>query len=259
MVTMTPLKNIFPVFPFLVFLLLAGCGAVLVNEGSKQEPLTDGLRNPAENQPKVNVLPEQKIVGDFEDGSANMNPKLFGSPSGKWNAFSYGGNTITMPFVVPGGANGTKMAAHIWGTLTNKGDGTYPSFTLQGQLKSSGAYDASAFDGISFYYKCPPDDQASTRRFTVPIKQTLPTSNGGTCSDQCYNHFGADLSVSGDWIQKKFSFSDLKRQSGWGSPVTPPDFTDHLKDIVFIQWDNNAQNTAGTFHIDYWVDEVEFF
>jgi len=243
----------------LALLLMAGCGAVLVNEGSKQEPLTDGLRNPSENKPKVTVPAEAKVIGDFEDGTNHMNPKLYGAPSGAWNGFSYGGNTITMPFIVAGGANGTKMAAHIYGTLTNKGDGTYPSFTLQGQFLPSGAYDASVFNGIKFYYKCPSDDQASTRRFTIPIKATLPTSSGGTCTGQCYNHFGADLSVTGDWVQKSFSFSDLKRQSGWGDPVNPPDFTDQLTNIISVQWDHNAQNTAGTFHIDYWVDEVEFF
>jgi len=224
----------------------------------KQEPLTDGLKNPSENKPKVQVPAEAKIIGNFEDGTNHMSSKLYGAPAGVWNAFSYGGNTITMPFIVSGGANGSKMAAHIYGTLTNKGDGSYPSFTLQGQFTPSGPYDASAFQGIRFYYKCPVVDQASTRRFSIPIRATLPTSAGGTCSDQCYNHFGADLST-GDWSQKTFSFSDLKRQAGWGSPVNPPDFTDHLNEIMGIQWDHNDQNTAGTYHIDYWVDEVEFF
>lgn len=239
--------------------LLAGCGAVLVNEGSKQEPLTEGLKNPAENQPKVDVPADQKVICNFEDGSSNMNPKLYGAPSGRWNAFSYSGNTVNMPFVVQGGANGTKMAAHIWGTLVDKGDGSYPAFTLQGMFKSSGFYDASMFQGIRFYYKCPPSDKSLQRRFSVPIAETLPTSNGGTCSDQCYNHFGADLSTEGDWALKSYAFTDLKRQSGWGSPVTPPDFTDHLKEIKTIEWSNSAQNKAGSYPIDYWVDEVEFF
>jgi hypothetical protein len=221
--------------------------------------LTDGLKNPAENQPKVNVLPEQKVVGDFEDGSMNLNPKLYGAPSGKWNAFSYAGNTINTPFIVPGGANGTKMAAHIWGTLTNKGDGSYPAFTLQAMFKDSGYFDASMFQGLKFYYKCPADDKALQRRFSVTLKVTLPTSNGGSCTDQCYNHFGADLSMTGDWSLKSYAFTDLKRQSGWGSPVTPPDFTDHLTELKGFEWSHNSQNTAGSYPIDYWVDEVEFF
>ena len=240
-----------------VAVLSISCGAVLVNQGSKNEPLTDGLRNPADLAAKVNVPADQKVISNFEDGSTNMSSKLYGG-GGAWNAVISGG-TIATPFVVSGGANGTAMAVHFVGTLTNKGDGQYPSFTLQGMLKQSGTYDASMFDGIRFYYKCPADDKAPTRRFNITIPATLPASNGGTCSDQCYNHFGADLSMTGDWVQKTFSFSDLKRQPGWGSIVTPPDFTDHLKELKTIEWTHNAGNTAGSYPIDYWVDEVEFF
>lgn len=239
-------------------LFLGGCGAVLVNEGSKNEPLTDGLKNPEAAQVKIKVPDEQKVIGDFENGSTSMNPKLFGDPSGMWYIES--GANVNMPFVVPGGANGTKMAVHVSGTLHNKGDNSYPAFALQGLFKSTGYYDASNFDGIRYYYKCPADDKAPTRRFNVPIGQTLPTNNGGTCTDGCYNHFGYDLSPTGDnWKLITLNFKDLTRQSGWGSPVAPPDFTDHLKEIRFIEWTHNAQNTAGDYPIDYWVDEVEFF
>ncbi len=255
---MIPFKNYF-ILGSVAILFLAGCGAVFVNKGSKDEPLMDGLRNPADMVAKVIVPADQKNVGDFEDGSKNLNTKLYGGNGGTWNAFAYAGNTINDPYIVSGGANGTKMAVHIFGTLTNKGDGQYPAFTLQCKLKQSGAYDASMFQGIRFYYKCPSSDKALTRRFSVPIAATLPTSNGGTCSDGCYNHFGADLSVTGDWAQKTYAFGDLKRGSGWGSPVTPPDFTDHLKELITIEWNHNAQNTAGSYDIDYWVDEVEFF
>lgn len=253
------LSRTFSTFSLCAALFVTGCGALLVNEGSKQEPLTEGLRNPSDNKPKVTVAADQMVIGNFDDGSTKMSSKLFGSGSGSWNAFAYGGNSITQPYIASGGANGTAMAAHIYGTLTNKGDNSYPSFTLQGKLKESGAYDGSNFQGIRFYYKSPTSDQALTRRFTMPIPATLPTSNGGTCSDGCYNHFGADLSPSSDWTQKSLSFSDLKRQSGWGSAVNPPDFADHLRELSQLQWDHNAQNNAGTYVIDYWVDEVEFF
>lgn len=243
----------------LALLLMAGCGAVLVNEGSKQEPLTDGLRNPSESKPKANVSAEQKVISNFEDGSTNMNPKLFGDPSGHWNAFAGTGNTVNNPFVVSGGANGTSMAAHLFGTLINKGDGSYPAFTLQGMFKDSGTYDASNFQGIRFYYKCPASDKATARRFNISIPATLPTSNGGTCTDGCYNHYGADLSPTGDWSLISYAFGDLKRQSGWGSPVNPPDFTEHLKEFKTIEWSHNSGNTAGSYPIDFWVDEVEFF
>jgi hypothetical protein len=240
-------------------LLTAGCGALLVNEGAKEESLTDGLRNPAELKPKVHVPPDEKVICDFEDGSTNMNPKLYGSSTGAWNAFANGGNNLNNPWVVEGGADGTKMAAHLFGTLVNKGDGVYPSFTLQGRLQKSGTFDASMFKGISFYYKCPADDTVLNRRFNMPIPETLPSSNGGTCSSDCYNHFGAGLAVTGDWTKKSIDFSDLKRQPGWGSPVTPPDFTDHLTELTTIEWQDDSGNTAGNYHVDFWVDQVEFY
>jgi len=254
---MNPFKE--SVFLLVSLTLLTGCGAVLVNEGAKEEPLTDGLRNPAAMKAKVNVPAEQKIVGNFDDGSTNMNSKLFGSGDGTWSAFSYGGNTVNNPFVVAGGAKGTSMAVHLFGTLVNKGDGQYPAFTLQGKLKSSGYYDASAFSGVRFHYKSPSSDKAPGQRFKFTIGATLPTSNGGTCVDGCYNHFGADLKTSADWTQNSYSFNDLKRQSGWGGAVIPPDLVDHLKEVVGLEWSHDAGNTAGSYPIDYWVDEVEFF
>jgi len=241
-----------------VMVLSIGCGGLLVNEGSKLEPLTDGLRDPNSLKAKVVVPPGRNITGGFEAGT-NVSPLLFGSSKGVWNAFSYGGNTVNTPFVVAGGANGTGMSARIWGTLNNKGDNSYPAFSLQGQLRDSGYFDASAFNGIRFYYKCPVTDQAKERRFKIPIAGTLPTSGGGTCTDNCYNHFGADLSVTPDWTLKSYSFSDMKRLPGWGSPVSPPDFVDHLSKVVFLQWDHGNGNDAGSFNIDFWVDEVEFF
>ena len=253
------LKKPFYILGLFASVLLTGCGAILVNEGSKEEPLTDGLKNPAAMQPKVNVPADQKIVGNFDDGSTSINSKLYGAGGGIWSVFAGGGNTVNNPYVVAGGAKGTAMAAHLFGTLVNKGDNTYPSFTLQGKLKQSGYYDASAFSGIRFYYKSPSEDKAPAQRFKFTIAATLPTSNGGTCADGCYNHFGADLSTAADWELKSYSFSDLKRGSGWGSAVIPPDLVDHLKEVVGLEWSHDSGNTAGSFPIDYWVDEVEFF
>lgn len=238
---------------------LTGCGAVFVNLGAKNEPLVDGLKDSSTMKAKVVVSAEQRLVSNFEDGTTNVNPKLINGGGGSWNAFSYAGNTVNNPFVMDGGANGTKKSAHLFGTLTNKGDNSYPSFTLVMKPKSSGFYDASAFSGISFYYKCPTADQTLYRRLTIPIGATLPTSAGGSCQDGCYNHFGVDLSSSAEWVLVKKAFNDFKRSPGWGSPVNPPDFTDHLNEIVDFEWNNSTGNTAGTAGVDFWVDEVEFY
>ncbi|HTC21864.1 MAG TPA: hypothetical protein VK859_13495 [bacterium] len=247
------------VFGFAAISLLAGCGAVFVNEGSKYASLGLGLQNADANKPKVNVPPEACVISNFDDGSKNINPKLYGGASGSWSTSSFGGNTVNSDFVVTGGANGTKMAAHVFGDLVDQGNATYPDFTLQGKFRDSGYYDASAFTGIKFYYKCPADDVSMKRRFGIGTAATLPGSDGGTCQSDCYNNFGAMMDPSNDWALKNYAFADLKREAGWGSPVTPPDLTDHLKEFIYIKWANSGDNHAGTYKIDYWVDEIEFY
>lgn len=253
---MAPTKVTFAVLFLAVVSILAGCGAVLINEGSKLESLSDGLKNPASQTAKVIVPADQRLIGNFDDGSTHMNPSLYGAKAGLWSVSTYSG-TIDTPFIVPGGANGTPMAAHVSGTLL--GNNTYPSFTLTGKLKPSGYYDASPFTGIRFYYKEPSDDQAAGLRFSVPIASTVPISSGGICTDGCNNNFGVDLSKTDNWVKKDLAFGDMKRGAGWGSVVSPPDLTDHLREIVDIDWSNGSGNAVGTFKIDYWVDEVEFY
>jgi hypothetical protein len=237
---------------------LTGCGAIFINEGSKEYSRTDNLQNPDENKPKVIVPPEQCRISDFQDSSTDVNSKLFGASGGTWIAFSFGGNTVNSPFLVPGGANGDKMAAHIYGTLTDKGDASYPSFTLSCQFTQSGLYDASNFTGIKFYYKCSSKDQALKRRLALGTAPTLPASAGGNCAANCFDHFGTALHSSEDWAVYNLKFTDLTRE-GWGAPVTPPDLVDHLKEFINISWNNSANNTAGSYPIDFWVDDVEFF
>ncbi len=243
---------------FLVF-LLAGCGAVFINPGSSQSSLREGLSNPDLNKVKVAVPHDQSVICNFDDGTKNTNSKLYGKSGGTWFDFSEGGNVPNAVFIVPGGANGSAMAAHIFGSLTDKGDKSYPAFSIQGKFTASGNYDASAFNGIQFYYKCPADDQAVKRRFVIATVPTLPSENGGTCVSDCYNHFGAMMSQTNDWKLCSYKFTELTREQGWGSPVTPPDLIDHLKEFVYLEWDQSGDNNAGTYAIDYWVDEVEFF
>ncbi len=236
--------------------LLAGCGAVFVNEGSKNAFLAEGLRNPAK-PPKPELSRVSRLVGDFEDGTSNMNPKLYSSNEGAW--LPSNGADILSGFVAQGGANGTNKAAHMAGAVVDSGDFSYPAVVLQGKFHTQGPYDASLFNGIRFYYKCPPEDKAHRRRFAIAIAPTVPTSEGGTCLDQCGNHYGTSLNPTSDWVQLSFKFGDLAREQGWGSTVTPPNLPDHLMDFMYLRWEHGANNVKGTFRMDYWVDEVEFF
>ncbi len=237
----------------------AGCGAVFINHGSKNATLALDLAPPKAIKPNVKVTQEQKVIGNFEDGTKNINRKLYGNPDGVWTALSWAGNTVSGDFVVAGGANNTKMSAHVFGTLVDRGNSLYPGFMLMAKFRNKGYYDASPFSGIRFYYKCPLDDISPKRRFSIATAPTTPSSGGGTCERGCWNHYGADLAASDEWELKSCNFADLKRESGWGSPVMPPDLTDHLAEFLDIQWVNSGVNVPASINIDYWVDEVEFF
>jgi hypothetical protein len=252
-------RAFFSLFILTGVFLLAGCGAVFVNEGSKNAMVADGISNPNKETKKAAVAAEQLVIANFEDGSKKGNPKLHNSDSAEWVTMTWAGNTVSSDFVVAGGANGTKMAAHVFGTLVDKGDFKYPEFDLQCTFKNKEMYDASDFSGIKFYWKCPSDDQGIKRRFAIAIAPTLPASDGGICEDNCYNHYGANLKPAADWVLMSYGFSDLTREAGWGGPVAPPDFTEHLKEFIYMKWVDAANNAAGTFNINYWVDEVEFF
>src|SRR5690242_8581853 len=100
-----------PFFLLSALFLCAGCGAVFINEGSKNYSLTEGLVNPAANPPKKLDVPRaQRIVNNFEEGGKSTSSKLFGGGGGMWLAITFGGNTISSDFAADGGANGTPKA-----------------------------------------------------------------------------------------------------------------------------------------------------
>ena len=238
-------------------LLLAGCGAVFINQGSRNNAYGENIVDP--NKPQRNLVPaENQVIADFEDGTKSMNPVLLGAGLGSFTAYSPQG-IIPFNFISAAGANGTKMAAHLTGTLWDRGNGVYSSFALMGKFKVNGYFDASAFHGIKFYYKCTSADRAPRRRFGIGIASTVPAALGGVCLQKCGNDYGANLKPADDWQALSYDFSDLKREDGWGESVDPPDLTDHLKEIVYIKWDHGTTNVAGTYNVDYWVDEVEFY
>jgi len=84
-------------------------------------------------------------------------------------------------------------------------------------------------------------------------------ADGGVCTDQCGNHFGVFLKPTLDWTLESFDLKSLTREEGWGATLDSDDFMDHLKEVVYIKWENGTSNVPGLYHIDYWVDQVEFY
>ncbi|HEY5039398.1 MAG TPA: hypothetical protein VIJ93_10030, partial [bacterium] len=104
--------------------------------------------------PAPNTFSDPSVVINFNSGATTTNPALFeiGAPgntivtSGAW---SQSNNGVLVPLTIAGpGANGTAMASHVTTTVTDLGNGAYPSIQLQGILDgNSKTYNASFFTG----------------------------------------------------------------------------------------------------------------
>ncbi len=238
--------------------LLAGCGVVFINKGSKNNAYAEYIRDP-KVATKQSLPSDNLKISSFNDGSKFMNALLYGAGLGFWTVIATEGNVANNVFIGPGGVEGSaSKAAHVTGYLADKGDASYPTLSLEGHFRRSGYYyDLSPFKGVRFYYKS--NDKAGRRKFEFGIASTVPSADGGVCVDQCNNHFGITLSPSADWSLKSYAFSDLVREDGWGATLESADFADHLREVVYIKWESGTSNIAGTYLIDYWVDKVEFY
>jgi endoglucanase len=194
--------------------------------------------------------PPDFAIDDAEDD--NNQVLLRGGRSGYWYTFvDKAGSTITPPSQVtflmsPGGARGSRYAARMMGKVSAAGQ---PIFAGMGFsfTDPKAAYDASAFSGVSFYAKVGLGATANVR-LKVPDANTDPA--GKVCSE-CFNDFGVDLTLTGDWQKYLAPFAAMKQMDGWGAPH--PAAIDKSK-IFGLQW----QVTQPGASYDVWVDDVQF-
>lgn len=161
---------------------------------------------------------------------------------------------VTFEGIVSPGANGTAHAYQMSGPVT----GSICQMIIKLDTGSaSGYYNASLFKGVQFYMRVMPDDTCTSRQFSIPIAQTMPVTNGGTCLSGCYDHFGYTYQgTGGNWQLYALNFSSLTRSS-YGSAVNPPTLTgSNLAQFVQLQW---QQNGGGSSNADFGIDEVQFY
>ena len=219
---------------------------------------------------------------DFEH-SDQVNPNLLGAQGnagaskilwGGGGLEASGGVTQDLvkqhfPLIVPIPASmpdGTPTGCHVYEVFQDLGNAIYPSNQLRVKPTALGYFDASPFSGIKFLLNIQSGDDALKRRFSIGVAQTLPTGDpdgGATCDNSnngCNNNFGAMLSnTNGSWTTESYLFSDLTRES-FGNPTTPSTFSGiNLKQVIRLVWEEGRNNSAGTCHVDYWLDQVEFF
>jgi len=215
----------------------------------KVDPTSAATRDSAEGK----ACPATEgIISDGEANSNQVNP-LKGR-GGYWYVFAdkQGSEVTPMPgdqggtfSMAEGGAKGSKYAARMQGTVGG-GEPVYVGMGLN-FVDPKGQYDAGKYKGVSFWAKKGAGSVGNVR-LKVPDAATEP--DGKLCSD-CYNDFGADLTLTEEWQQFTIPFAAMKQMKGWGSPH--PAAIDATK-LYGLQFQVNEK--GGKF--DIWVDEIEF-
>lgn len=191
--------------------------------------------------------PPEGVIDDCEDDNNQVAPNK--GRTGYWYTFADKSSTIQPPLggtfaMSAGGAEGSAHAAHMSGKV----GGAAIVYAGMGFnfVDPKGAYDASAYKGISFWAKAGPG--TTKVRFKVPDVNT--DKDGNVCTE-CFNDFGADVELTSTWTKYTFPFAAMTQMQGWGAPH-PGQIT--KSKLYGVQW---QVNTPGS-NYDIWVDDVEF-
>jgi len=194
------------------------------------------------------LAPNEELIDDMNDGDRFI-PQVNGR-AGAWKDSDDGTPGATM-FPDPAGLF----------TMTKTGDmcRQYAAYVYGGPFVDTGAtvgfgiggpYDASKYDGISFWAKI--DSGSYGLRVAFPDKDTLP--DGGLCEgsapeNQCWDHYGYRITNrTTEWTKYTVSFSSLT-QDGWGRSGGGFD----PSTLFEVQFQIPKNNTFGV-----WIDDVAF-
>jgi endoglucanase len=205
--------------------------------------------------PGPTTVPDKDCTGEYviDDTEDNNNQVLLQKGrNGYWYTFlDKAGSTITPPLqskflMSPGGANGSAHAAHMMGKIAGSGAPLFAGMGLS-FTDPKAPYDANTFTGVSFYAKIGAGSTA-TVRLKVPDVNTDPA--GKACTE-CFNDFGADLTLTDQWKRYTVPFATMKQMDGWGAPH--PATIDKSK-LFALQWQVTDQGVS----YDVWIDNVQF-
>lgn len=208
------------------------------------------------------------ILDDFDDGDAVV---LGDGRHGNWYEYDDetegGSHTPTWDdepdgwLPEAGGIEEGGYALHTSGggfTLWGSGQGLAPVW--DDDKKQECLFDASGFDGVTFWIKGEIDGSESSAieedrgvlkvGFTEP--DILPLEVGGRCDPDegsCYDWHKARISLSACWQKVSIPFDQME-QDGWGLDGGEL----NTDEIVNLNLEIAQGNT-----FDYWLDQVEFF
>lgn len=192
-----------------------------------------------------------ELIDDLEDNDARILQN--NGRQGPWHIFNDQGNGGNQQpsnsnfLPEKGGANGTMYAVHTTGEgfgFAGVGFDLNNAETTPESSKSQ-PFDASGWDGIAFWAK-----GTASLRVEIPTRNFVPQDRGGSCSNDCWNVYGADLpgGLDADWREYRVPFSSLKRESGSTEPAFARD------QLMSVSFRHN-----GNARFDFWIDEVRFY
>jgi endoglucanase len=191
------------------------------------------------------------MIDDFEDNNNQIN--VVGERGGYWYTYADKEGSTIWPeqgdnggtFTVVEGGKDSKYAANMKGKLAGKSI-VYAAMGLN-FLDPKGPFDASAYQGITFWIKRGP---GSTGKLSVKLPDGNTDPEGSICS-ACYNDYGTQINVGEQWQRVVIPFRDLKQEPDWGAPRKP--HADPGK-LFAIHWE--AKSSGAEF--DFWVDDIAF-
>jgi hypothetical protein len=173
---------------------------------------------------------------------------------GYWYTYNDGTTCAQMPAPDPSGATPFPPAAGAGNGMfaaktTGSACGTWGAgmgFDLANCNSKSGAYDASVFNGITFWYK-----STTPIRLIVGTLGIIPTTRGGTCvpggmGAECDNGHGMDLMAAPAGMTVMAPFTGLSQAFGQMIAF-------NKAQIVNIQW-----QVAQALAFDFTIDDVSF-
>jgi hypothetical protein len=201
--------------------------------------------------PALSSCEMKATLDDFED--SNNKVKEIEGRGGWIYTFKDGlGSVVEFPQgdfrVYPGGVGDSKYCSRFRGTTAKSGGDIFAGMGMNVSPAEGGSYDASKYTGISFLAKRGSADAVGVMRLNVADVNTDPA--GKICTE-CFNHFGAPVKLTDQWVRYVIYFSEMEQRSGWGAPR--PDKID-ASSLISVQF----QTTIPNIKFDLMVDDIRF-
>jgi hypothetical protein len=197
------------------------------------------------------------MVDNFEDGDGVSNI-VFGVKGAWYVANDCSGSQFPLPCVLPSPTAG--WTNHAPGrSMRTYGSGFAPASHAQlgvafrsNAPACDGGVNAAEAEGVVFFAR---GEGTQLVHFSISTAATTPVEDGGTCSSDCWDAHGMNLTVGPEWRLYYVRFNDL-RQEGWGSSA--PFDPSTIRNFIWSAR-NPAPPAAQASCFDFTLDDVAFF